>query len=86
MKRKFTAPDELDYVAATDSAVMDKLDVEQLKKDNPNFGIICDGFINVPADGAYNFSSSAYTTTQLFIDGEKLTESEYAIPLAKRIS
>jgi len=83
MKRKFTAPDELDYVAATDSAVMDKLDVEQLKKDNPNFGIICDGFINVPADGAYNFSSSAYTTTQLFIDGEKLTESEYAIPLAK---
>lgn len=83
MKGSFTAPDQLNYVIATDSAVMDKLDAEQFKKDNPNFGIIYDGVINVPADGPYNFSLSNYNTTELFIDGEKLTETEYEIPLAK---
>jgi hexosaminidase len=41
------------------------------------------GYINIPADGAYNFSQASYTDTQLFIDGEKLTEAEPALPLAK---
>ncbi len=83
MKGNFTAPDQLTYVAPTDTAVIVKLDAEQFKKDNPNFGIVYDGVINVPADGAYNFSLSNYNTTELYIDGEKLTETEYMLPLAK---
>jgi hexosaminidase len=83
MTGNFTAPDQLTYVTAKDSGVMVKPDAEQFKKDNPNFGVVYSGIINVPADGAYNFSLSAYNTAELFIDGEKLTESEYVIPLAK---
>jgi len=83
IKGNFTAPDQLNYATATDSSVIVKLDAEQFKKDNPNFGIVYDGIINVPTDGGYTFSLANYNTTELFIDGEKLTESEYALPLAK---
>ncbi len=83
MKGSFTAPDQLSYVTSTDTSVVVKLDAEQFKKDNPNFGIVYDGVINVPADGAYNFSVSNYNTTELYIDGEKVTETEYMLPLAK---
>jgi hexosaminidase len=44
---------------------------------------VYNGFINIPADGAYSFSQTSYTDTQVFIDGEKITESEPILPLAK---
>jgi hexosaminidase len=75
-------PEQLDNAAGKDT-VMNKLDAEQFKKDNPNFGIVYNGYINITEDGSYNFALSNYTNTQLFIDGEKLTESEYILPLAK---
>jgi hexosaminidase len=82
VKGKFTVPEQLDNAMAKDT-VMNKLDAEQFKKDNPNFGIVYNGYINIPADGAYNFGLSNYSNTQLFIDGEKLTETDYILPLAK---
>jgi hexosaminidase len=83
VKSKFTVPDQLDFATAKDSVIVDKLNAETPKKDNPHFGMLFDGYVNVPADGAYNFTQSSYTDTQLFIDGEKITESESALPLAK---
>ncbi|WP_183567337.1 family 20 glycosylhydrolase [Mucilaginibacter sp. SP1R1] len=83
IKNKFTAPDQLDYATAPDSAITDKLSAETFKKDNSNFGIVYNGYINLPADGTYNFSQASYADTQLFIDGERITESENALPLAK---
>jgi hexosaminidase len=83
IKGSFTSPDQLEHTMAIDSATIAKLDAEQFKKDNPNFGATYTGYINVPADGPYNFTLGSYTNTQLFIDGEKLTESDYMIPLAK---
>jgi hexosaminidase len=83
VKSKFTVPDQLDFATAKDSVIVDKLNAEAPKKDNPNFGMVFNGYVNVPADGAYNFTQSSYTDTQLFIDGEKITESESALPLAK---
>jgi hexosaminidase len=83
IKGTFTSPDQLDYVAAKDTATALKPDAEQFKKDNPNFGLIFEGYLNVPADGSYNFSLASYANTELFIDGEKLTESEYVVPLIK---
>ncbi|MEZ2334946.1 family 20 glycosylhydrolase [Mucilaginibacter sp. RCC_168] len=83
IKSKFTTPEQLDYASATDSAITDRLNAETFKKDNPSFGIVYSGYINIPADGAYNFSTASYTDTQVFIDGEKITESEPALPLAK---
>ncbi|MBD1364758.1 family 20 glycosylhydrolase [Mucilaginibacter sp. ZT4R22] len=83
VKGRFTSPDQLDYVMLTDSATVDKLNAETFKKDNPYFGIVYDGYIDIPEDGSYNFSQASYTDTQLFIDGEKLTETEYMLPLAE---
>ncbi len=83
IKSKFTTPEQLDYASAPDSAITDRLNAETFKKDNPNFGAVYSGYINIPADGAYNFSTASYTDTQVFIDGEKITESEPALPLAK---
>jgi hexosaminidase len=83
LKTKFTTPDQLDYVTVKDSAMIDQFNAEPFKKDNPSFGAVYNGYINIPADGAYNFSQASYTDTQLFIDGEKLTEAEPALPLAK---
>ncbi|HTD99667.1 MAG TPA: family 20 glycosylhydrolase [Mucilaginibacter sp.] len=84
VKAHFAVPDQLDYGMVKDSvATMEKLDAEQFKKDNPNFGIVYNGFINLPADGSYNLALSTYTNAQLFIDGERLTETEYILPLAK---
>ena len=83
VKGSFSSPDQLEHTMPTDSATTLKLDAEQFKTANPNFGVTYSGYINVPADGAYNFSVASYPNTQLFIDGEKLTETEYMIPLAK---
>lgn len=83
IKSKFTVPEQLDYASASDSAITDRLNAEAFKKDNPSFGVVYGGYMNIPADGAYNFSTASYTDTQVFIDGEKITESEPALPLAK---
>ena len=83
VRGRFTSPDQLDYVTLTDSATTDKLNAEALKKDNPYFGVVYDGYVDIPEDGAYNFSQASYTDTGLFIDGEKITETEYMLPLAK---
>jgi hexosaminidase len=82
VKGHFTVPEQLDNAMGKDT-IMNKLDAEQFKKGNPNFGIVYNGYINITEDGSYNFALSNYSNTQLFIDGEKLTESEYILPLAK---
>lgn len=83
IKGRFTSPDQLDYVTLTDSATTNKLDAEMLKKDNPYFGVIYNGYVKIPETGNYNFSQGSYTDTQLYIDGEKITESEYLLPLTE---
>jgi hexosaminidase len=83
IKSKFVTPEQLDYTNAPDSAISDRLNAEAFKKDNPNFGAVYSGYINISVDGAYNFSTASYTDTQVFIDGEKITEAEPALPLAK---
>ena len=83
IKGPLASPDQLDFVMLKDSAITEKLNAEVFKKDNPNFGIVYEGYVNIPEDGSYNFSQASYTDTQLFIDGEKVTESEYILPLAQ---
>ena len=82
-RNKFSSTDQLDFVTVKDSAVINQLSAEQFKKDNTSFGAVYNGYINIPADGAYSFSQTSYTDTQVFIDGEKITESEPVLPLAK---
>jgi hexosaminidase len=82
-KAKFTWADQLDYLTAKDSAIVDNLNIEQLKKENSNFGVIYNGYINIPADGSYNFTLASYKDTQLFIDGDEIHENEGIMRLAK---
>jgi hexosaminidase len=83
IKDTFTVPDQLDYATGGESAIADKLNAESFKKDNQHFGMVFSGYVNIPADGAYTFSQASYTDTQLFIDDQKVTESENALPLVK---
>ncbi|WPU92686.1 family 20 glycosylhydrolase [Mucilaginibacter sabulilitoris] len=83
IKDTFTVPDQLDYASGGESAIADKLNAESFKKDNQHFGMVFSGYVNIPADGAYTFSQASYTDTQLFIDDQKVTESENALPLVK---
>ncbi|RFZ83173.1 beta-N-acetylhexosaminidase [Mucilaginibacter terrenus] len=83
VKGRFTSPDQLDYVLLTDSATTPQLNSEAFKKDTPYFGVVYNGFINIDQDGSYNFGQASYTDTQVFVDGEKITEAESVLPLAK---
>jgi hexosaminidase len=84
IKGKFTSPAQLDDVSlASTSGIATTLSTDQFKADNPNFGVIYEGYINVPADGIYNISLSNYTDATLFIDDQKLVELEDPTPLLK---
>ncbi|HEY2581169.1 MAG TPA: chitobiase/beta-hexosaminidase C-terminal domain-containing protein, partial [Mucilaginibacter sp.] len=83
IKGSFTSPDQLDY-APTDSAGIAKtLETADFRKTRPNSGIIYEGYISVPADGIYNFSSATYNDTQLLIDDIRMDENQGAINLLK---
>lgn len=82
-KNTFATPEQLDFVTTKDSATVERIDADQFRKDNPNFGVVYSGYVNIPADGAYNFTQASYTDTQVYIDGEKITETEGMLPLAK---
>jgi hexosaminidase len=78
------SPAQLDDASlASISGVATNLSTDPFKTDNPNFGIIYEGYINVPADGIYNISLSNYTDATLFIDDQKLVEFEDPTPLLK---
>ncbi|MBL4675680.1 MAG: family 20 glycosylhydrolase [Mucilaginibacter sp.] len=79
----FATPDQLDFVTTKDSAVVARIDADQFRKDNPNFGVVYTGYLNIAAEGAYNFTQANYSDYQVYIDGEKITEAEGMLPLAK---
>ncbi len=83
IKKKFASPDQVDYVTVKDSAIINELNAEPYKKDNESFALVYKGYINIAADGVYNFTQATYDDTQVYIDGEKITEAEPALPLAK---
>jgi len=84
IKGKFVSPAQLDDATlSSTSGMANSLLTDQFKTDNPNFGIVYEGYINVPADGIYNISLSSYTDATLFIDDQKLIELEDPTPLLK---
>ncbi len=83
IKGSFTNPDQLDYAAKGDTGTAKNLDNADLRKKEPNAGIIYDGYIAIPADGIYNFTLGSYNDTQLFVDDINLPDNEGAISLLK---
>jgi hexosaminidase len=81
--RKTYIEDQLETAVVDSSGVSLTIETETFKAANPNFDIVYEGFVNIPADGIYGLSISSYTNGTLFIDGEKVLEGEESIPLAK---
>jgi hexosaminidase len=83
IKGSFTSPDQLDYAPTDTTGIAAALETAGFRKTRPSSGVIFEGYISIPADGIYNFSSASYNDTQLFIDDIKLGENEGAINLLK---
>jgi hexosaminidase len=83
IKGSFTSPDQLDYAPAGNTGIAQTLETAEFRKTDPSSGIIFEGYISIPADGVYNFSSASYNDTQLFVDDNKMGENEGAISLLK---
>lgn len=84
IKGSFSSPGQLDDPALSSiPGIATTLSTDQFKADNPNFGIVYEGYINIPADGIYNLSLSSYSNASLFIDDQKLIEFEDPTPLLK---
>jgi hexosaminidase len=82
---KFVSPAQLDdaSVIYTASDIATSIATDPFKADNPNFGIVYEGYINVPVDGIYKIALSSYTDASLFIDDQRVVELEDPTPLLK---
>jgi hexosaminidase len=83
VKGNFNLPEEVDYAMVSDTGTIKTLETNDLRQKYPGAGIILEGYINIPADGIYNFYAANYADTQLSIDGYALPENEGAINLLK---
>jgi hexosaminidase len=83
IKGNFTAPDQLDYAPKDSTGIAKTLETAEFRKTRPTSGVIYEGYISIPADGVYNFSSASYNDTQLFIDDNKIADNEGALSLLK---
>jgi hexosaminidase len=83
IKGNFTSPDQLDYAPAGTTGITKTFETTEFRKTDPTSGLILEGYINIPADGVYNFSTVTYNDIELSIDNEKLSENEGAINLLK---
>ncbi|MEO6978567.1 MAG: family 20 glycosylhydrolase [Mucilaginibacter sp.] len=83
IKGSFTSPDQLDYAPKDTTGIAKTLETAEFRKTRPTAGIIYEGYIAIPVDGVYNFSSASYIDTQLFIDDNKIADNEGALSLLK---
>ena len=83
IKGNFTSPDQLDYAPKDSAGIAKTLETGEFRKTRPASGVIYEGYISIPADGVYNFSSASYNDTQLFIDDNKIADNEGALSLLK---
>lgn len=79
----FVVPDQLDKAVADSTGTAANLLNEEWKKNNPNLGVVYEGYVNIPADGVYNLSLSSFTDAALWIDDQKLIQNEESVPLLK---
>jgi len=83
IKGYFTASDQIDYAPKDSAGIAKTLETAEFRKTRPTSGVIYEGYISIPTDGVYNFSSASYNDTQLFIDDNKIVDNEGALSLLK---
>ncbi|MDB5131377.1 MAG: beta-N-acetylhexosaminidase [Mucilaginibacter sp.] len=88
----FSSTAQLDRAAVVDSGIVKDINVPDLKKNNPAFGVTYTGFIHIETDGDYRFSTLSANGSVLLIDGlpvvdndgkHRLYEESGTIPLQK---
>lgn len=79
----FVVPQQLDQAVADSTGAAQDLDNEQLRRSNPNFGLIYEAYVSIPSDGIYNFSLSSFTDAAMWIDDQRLIQNEESVPLKK---
>jgi hexosaminidase len=80
----FTSTNDLTKAAVIDSGIAKSFNLSALKKNNPGFGIIYNGFIRIDADGLYQFSTRSDDGSVLAIDDQPVVNNDGKHPIAEQ--
>jgi hexosaminidase len=75
-KGLFNNTAQLDNAAVADSGTVKNFDLTAFKQNNPAFGVIYSGFINIDADGSYGFVTQSANGSVLLIDGLPVVDND----------
>ena len=72
----FTSTTQLATSAVVDSGVVKSFNISMLKKNNPAFGVIYNGYIRIDTDGLYLFSTRSDDGSVLTIDDQPVVNND----------
>ena len=84
MQGAFTSTNDLTKAAVIDSGIAKSFNLSVLKKNNPGFGVIYNGFIRIDADGLYQFSTRSDDGSVLAIDDQPVVNNDGKHPIAEQ--
>lgn len=88
----FNQLEQLQCADVKERGLAEDFDISEFRKKNATFGLSYDGFLRIDSAGVYRFSLASVEGSQLFIDGEMVTDNAHphvrfaktgAIPLSK---
>jgi len=84
MQGTFDNTNDLSKAAVIDSGITKSFNPAILKKNNPGFGVIYNGFLRIDADGLYQFSTRSDDGSVLVIDDQPIVNNDGKHPLAEQ--
>lgn len=84
MQGTFDNTNDLSKAAIIDSGIAKSFNPAILKKNNPGFGVIYNGFIRIDADGLYQFSTRSDDGSVLVIDDQPVVNNDGKHPVAEQ--
>ena len=84
MQGNFDNTNDLSKAAVIDSGIAKSFNPAVLKKNNPGFGVIYNGFIRIDADGLYQFSTRSDDGSVLVIDDQPIVNNDGKHPVAEQ--
>jgi hexosaminidase len=84
MQGTFDNTNDLSKAAVIDSGIAKSFNPSVLKKNNPGFGVIYNGFIRIDADGLYQFSTRSDDGSVLAIDDQPVVNNDGKHPVAEQ--
>lgn len=84
MQGTFDNTNDLSKAAVIDSGIAKSFNPAILKKNNPGFGVIYNGFLRIDADGLYQFSTRSDDGSVLAIDDQPIVNNDGKHPIAEQ--